>query len=67
MGLTNCPKGKKEKGKIKLGTKSSCEDQGNKKMKRQERNTEKSNSDKVISLCCSTITGVQVLHTTQKF
>ena len=41
MVLTNCPKGKKEKGKNELGTKSSCEDQGNKKMKRQERNTEK--------------------------
>jgi hypothetical protein len=59
MVLTNCPKGRRIKiCKIELGKKSRCEGQGNKKMKKQERNTGKGKSDKVISLCCSTKTGV---------
>jgi hypothetical protein len=41
MVLTNCPKGRRKNLKIKLGKKSSCEDQGNKKVKKQERNTDK--------------------------
>jgi hypothetical protein len=62
MDLTNWPKGRKQI-KMKLEKKSSCEDQGNKKMKKQERNTDKGKSGKVIPLCNSTRTGVQGSHT----
>ena len=60
--LTNYPKGRRNNEiKIKLGKKSSCEDQGHKKMKKQERKTYK--RQEITKLCCSTGTGVQVLHT----